>query len=75
MQTLAAETAGAGKLLVERLAIYPGYAVGGASWLVPKLHTAVLRAIVAGGFARVELWNLRAEVPPPAEELRYVPAL
>ena len=45
-------TAAAGKLLVERLAIYPEYARDAARWLDPALRTAVLRASDADGSRR-----------------------
>ena len=44
LDDLARRTAGAGKLLVERLAIYPSYAQDPARWLDAKLRTPVLRA-------------------------------
>ncbi len=49
LDDLARRTAAAGKLLVERLAIYPAYAQDPARWLDPKLRTPVLRAIDAPG--------------------------
>ncbi len=44
LDLLARRTAAAGKLLVERLAIYPAYAQDPVRWLDPKLRTPVLRA-------------------------------
>ena len=69
---LAANTAACGKVLTERLALYPAYALDGARWLDPALRTPVLRAIDADGFARAEAWSPgdpEAELPP-----QYVPA-
>ena len=56
LDDLARRTAGAGKLLVERLAIYPSYAQDPARWLDAKLRTPVLRLIDGQGFARTDPW-------------------
>jgi len=53
---LAAETAKAGKILVERLAIYPAYAKQPQRWLAEDTRKAVLRASDAEGFARCDAW-------------------
>src|SRR3984957_20478056 len=45
LDLLAQRTADAGKLLVERLAIYPAYAQEPTRWLDAKLRTPVMRAI------------------------------
>jgi FO synthase len=66
LDDLARRTAAAGKLLVERLAIYPAYAQDPARWLDTKLRTPVLRAIDAQGLARTESWTPGAGTPPPS---------
>jgi FO synthase len=65
LDRLAACTATAGKLLVERLAIYPAYARDPARWLDPVLRTPVLQAIDAEGFARTDDWVPGAGTQPP----------
>jgi FO synthase len=65
LDRLARETAAAGKLLVERLAIYPAYARAPERWLDPALRPAVLRAIDAEGLARTDDWVPGADIPPP----------
>jgi FO synthase len=65
LDLLARRTANAGKLLVERLAIYPAYAQDPARWLDPALRTPVLRAIDGQGFARSDGWISGAGTPPP----------
>jgi FO synthase len=65
LDLLAKRTAAAGKLLVERLAVYPNYAQDPARWLDPALRTPVLRAIDAQGFARPDSWISGAGTPPP----------
>ena len=65
LDRLAEQTAAAGKLLVERLAIYPAYARDPERWLDPALRTAVLRAIDAEGLARPDDWVPGAGTEPP----------
>src|SRR5262249_52093366 len=66
LDLLARRTAAAGKLLVERLAIYPRYATDPARWLDPALRTPTLRLLDTQGLARVEAWTPGAGTPPPA---------
>jgi FO synthase len=65
LDRLAKETAAAGKLLVERLAIYPAYTRDPERWLDPVLRPAVLRAIDAQGLARSDDWIPGAGIAPP----------
>ena len=65
LDLLARRTAAAGKLLVERLAIYPAYAQDPARWLDARLRTPVLRAIDGQGLARTDPWTPGAGAPPP----------
>jgi FO synthase len=65
LDRLAKDTAAAGKILVERLAIYPAYARDVERWLDPALRTAVLRSIDAPGFARPDDWVPGAGIEPP----------
>jgi FO synthase len=67
LDALADETGAAGKLLVERLAIYPDYARDPDRWLAPALRTPVRRASDAEGFARVDRWIPGTDAPPPLE--------
>ena len=53
---LADDTAGCGKLLVERLGIYPNYAHQNTVWLDKKLRKPVLDLIDADGLARTDSW-------------------
>jgi FO synthase len=53
---LAERTAACGKVLVERLAIYPAYARDPERWLDAALRPAMLRAIDADGLARTDDW-------------------
>ena len=49
-------TAQAGKVLVQRLAIYPGYIRDAERWLDPALRSPVLRAVDGEGLARTDPW-------------------
>jgi FO synthase len=65
LDRLAERTAAAGKLLVERLAIYPAYAREPERWLDPALRTPVLQAIDGQGLARSDDWVPGAGTEPP----------
>src|SRR5215813_8470722 len=73
LDLLAERTAAAGKLLVERLAIYPAYARDPGRWLHPALRTPVLQAIDAQGFARTDEWVPGASTEPPVERRAQQP--
>jgi len=68
LDLLAERTAAAGKLLVERLAIYPAYTRDPGRWLDPALRPPVLQAIDAQGLARTDDWVPGAGTEPPAEK-------
>jgi FO synthase len=65
IDALARATADAGKVLVERLAIYPAYIAQKNEWLPPALHGRVLRMADAEGLARTESWSPGADIAPP----------
>ncbi len=67
LETLTRETAKAGKVLVQRLAVYPSYAQRADCWLDPALQIAVLRASDAEGFARADPWIPGTLTSPAAE--------
>jgi FO synthase len=67
LDALARETAQAGKVLVERLAIYPAYARRADVWLEPAMRTAVMRASDGAGFARTDSWIAGGVEQPAAE--------
>jgi FO synthase len=56
LEELRQQTAAAGKLLVERLAVYPSYALDAYRWQDAQLVPDVLRAIDADGYARDAWW-------------------
>ena len=65
LATLADHTAQAGKVLVERLAIYPPFIREAERWLDPSLRSPVLRAADAEGFGRTDAWIAGAGQPVP----------
>jgi FO synthase len=67
LDQLQRETEAAGKVLVERLAIYPAYAREPRRWLAPAIVPHVLRAVEADGFARDGRWMPGAGIDPPEE--------
>ena len=71
LSTLARDTAWAGKILVERLAIYPNFARDGERWLDDSYRAAVLHSIDADGMAREDDWSPGAEgqLPVPGIEI------
>ena len=69
---LAAETAFAGKVLQQRLTIYPAYALEGKSWLASGMRIAVLRMMDAEGFPRNEDWQTGKDISPPEDEVKAV---
>jgi FO synthase len=76
LDLLAERTAKAGKLLVERLAIYSEYALRPSVWLDPALRTPTLRRIDGQGLARTDRWTPGAGVEPPSPAKRaHIPAL
>jgi FO synthase len=59
-------TRAAGFMLVERLAIYPDYALRPAEWLDPRLRRNVMAEIDTAGLVRREDWNVGLPAVPPA---------
>ena len=64
LDTLAAETVKAGKVLVERLALYPDFAGDAERWVDRSLQARVRRASDAEGLARVDPWMPGALIEP-----------
>ncbi len=57
VDALAHATAVRGRVLTERLAIYPGYAVDLDPWVDTTLHARVLQAMDSEGYARPDAWQ------------------
>ncbi len=72
LDELAAQTAAEGKVLLERLAVYPSYVHDADNWLDPQLVTPTLHFSDSDGYARVDAWSPGANVPVPAYEQRLI---
>ena len=72
LEELRRRTADAGKLLVERLAVYPRYVQDSDRWQDERLREHVLRAADSEGFARTEEWSPGASTRIPAEYESFV---
>ena len=72
---LAERSAAAGKILVERLAVYPSYALEIDRWVDPALAPAVRRMIDSEGFAREDGWSPGVAEDPPADLQVRAPAI
>jgi FO synthase len=72
LDELARETALAGKILVERLSIYPEYIYDARTWLDPQLITPVLHLSDSDGLARVDQWSPGENVALPEHELSLI---
>jgi FO synthase len=72
LDNLARETAQTGKVLQERLTIYPAYALAHTRWLDAELQTTVLQKIDAEGFARADNWSPGEVSEPPAFDLNLL---
>jgi FO synthase len=62
---LAEQTAQAGKILAQRLTIYPEYAAETQRWLAPELIAPVLKHSDSHGLARDDNWSAGADMPSP----------
>ena len=67
LQVLERATRAAGKQLIERLAIYPGYARAAETWVDPGLRTALLHRIDADGWPRTDEWSPGTTVALPPD--------
>ena len=72
LQKLADDTAAAGKHLLERLAIYPDYALKVSQWTAPNVSSSVLRLIDGQGFARTDSWSAGLSPTPPQDDVNKI---
>ena len=70
LEDLARQTAAAGKLLVERLPLYPAYTRDLAAWQAPVMATAVRRAMDSDGLARRDAWSPGMDESPTFDTMR-----
>ncbi|MEM9742021.1 MAG: 5-amino-6-(D-ribitylamino)uracil--L-tyrosine 4-hydroxyphenyl transferase CofH [Pseudomonadota bacterium] len=74
LDNLRRETAQAGKILEQRLTVYPRYVQNLEQWVAPELHDAVLAQADAEGFGRSDRWAPGDLTPPPQELLDAIHA-
>ena len=68
LDDLAAQTAACGKVLTERLGIYPEFARAAERWIDAKVQPAVLAVSEAEGYARGDSWSpgVATSIPVPS---------
>jgi FO synthase len=71
---LARETERAGKVLAERLTVYPHYIAARTEWIEPGLHAAVLKHSTADGLARAGDWSPGVSLLPGEADRREITA-
>lgn len=69
LDALAEETAAAGRVLTERLAVHPPYLREETGWLEPEICTRALRWTDAEGYVRDDGWFAGARTPLPFDAL------
>lgn len=69
---LARETEEAGKVLIERLALYPEYVLKNKDWIDPRLQPSLLKAVDGEGFARSDNWVAGSSMVPSKREMAKV---
>ncbi len=69
VEELARKSAETGKVLVNRLAVYPSYVRKPDLWLAPEVATQVRRMADAEGLARDNDWAPGNTEPPPAPQV------
>ena len=72
LQELAEETAREGKVLVERLAVYPSHLKDLDRWIDKEIQPLVHSELDGEGFVRRENWSAGAVLEPPAGEINRV---
>ncbi|CAH0992603.1 FO synthase [Sinobacterium norvegicum] len=69
LEKLKRESAAAGKILVERLTIYPQYAADKPQWLDPSLHRSLFEVTDSFSQPRTDNWATGSDNTPPKEVL------
>jgi FO synthase len=72
LDELARRTRKAGKVLIERLAIYPAYARDMQRWVDKDLHRPLLRKIDGEGLPRLDDWCPGAAVDLPKQDVALI---
>jgi len=69
IERLRQETARAGKILTERMTLYPAYARDAQMWLDPAMRHAVLEVSDSAGLAREDNWRAGRSAAVPTSRL------
>ena len=75
LEALSRDTEAAGKVLRERLTIYPGFASEPERWLDEALQTQIRRAVDASGYPRTDDWITGETAEVPADVSRQAAAV
>ena len=70
IEALALRTASMGKILVQRLPVYPAYALDAGTWLAKGIATKVRQGSDSEGFARDDAWAPGETVTPHLPPVR-----
>lgn len=70
LEKLAEQSVGAGKILTERLPVYPVHAHQLETWVDPGLHRSLLERMDATGLARRDAWTPGSDIQPPTNTAR-----
>ena len=65
LENLARHTAASDKLLIERLPVYPAFALDTQKWQAETLRASLLKNMDSEGYARREHWTPGSEHQPP----------
>lgn len=69
LEELARETERTGKILQQRLTVYPNYIGDRGTWIDKNFHSSILDAVDADGSPRTDEWCPGDPVDPPREDL------
>ncbi len=69
---LSSQTSNSGKLLQERLTVYPKYVLDHKKWVDQRFEPNVLRSIDTQGLARTEDWAAGEEAPLPQQDIDLI---
>lgn len=75
LDTLTEETRVSGKHLVERLAIYPEFALEANQWTTPEFSKAIFASIDGSGFVHNESWSAGLLTPPPSKIVNLIKSI
>ena len=72
LDKLSLDTKNAGKVLHERLTIYPKFVLNADKWVDSSFEKKILDLTDSGGYPRVDGWSPGEQVSPPAELVKRI---